>query len=411
MQLIHNVEVQENSNEAHHDTSERNVIISETQASINLDEEDEVSAQTSEDDFNVQTINKTCDKDLTRHPNTTENLKPSQSNVWEEDPLEGPSWLFNNTLAVPLRDNEPEESNHLHSSDFNNNTSDIIEYDDDDSSIADNTPDELSAFNMENVMESNNVSTLQKDVPPVPGHTEFESCSNDHDADNNLGTTFPASLSTCERNSDNEEDDPMSLASFVTLRRAPSEIMEEESEDFTLMLTRQPVRNMHFDINELQLPISDVSIINSNVDESDAKEITRSNITNVQTSNFASSRDQDVVSGYDRTTKIPLINKRERISVPEKNKHSNKKNKRTGTSSVKDKTEYIENDSTMDSKAKQGNKSEKYRDPSAAKVVLEKLNESRVKQKRSMSDETETQSVNNYMAMYARLYKLLIRVS
>jgi len=319
--------------------------------------------------------------------------------------LEGPSWLFNNTLAVPLRDNEPEESNHLHSSDFNNNTPDMIEYDDDDSSIADNNPDELSAFNMGNLMESNNVSTLQKDVPSAPGHTEFESCLNDHDVDNSLCTALPANLSTCERSSDNEEDDPISLASFVTLRRVPSEILEEESEDFTLMLTRQPVRNMHFDINELRLPTPDESLANSNVDESDVKEITRANVTNVQTLNFASNQDQDVVSGYDRTTKIPLINKREKISVPEKNKHSNKKNKK-----VRNKTEHVENDWTMDSRAKQRNKSESYRDPSAAKVVLEKLNESDVKQRTSMTDETESQSVNNYVAMYVRLYKLFTRV-
>ncbi|XP_026827350.1 dentin sialophosphoprotein-like [Ooceraea biroi] len=406
--LIHKVGVQEN-NDAHHDTSEKSVVTPNTQVSINLDEEDETCTSAShERDSGVQTVNKVSDKgDLTRHSSLTENARPSQNNVWEEDPLEGPSWLFNNTLAVPSRDNEPEESsNHLRvDSDFNNNTSvDIVEYDDDDddSSATDNNREELP-LNLGNFMEpsvsTNNASTLEKDAVPT---SDCESSSN-HDAGNSPCAVTPtASLSACERNLDNNVEDNTNFSNFVTLRRGQSEVVEEETEDFTLMLAPNchPIRNMNFDINELRLPTLDEPAINSNVGESDAEDIAISNITSVPASNLALNQDQDVMSVHDRVTikiSLPPANDHERVSTStERNKYASKKNKRAGVASLKDRAEHVDSDSMTNSRARKRSRPERNRDPSSAKVVLEKLNESRVRQ-RTSSDETDSQSTNSCM--------------
>ena len=57
---------------------------------------------------------------------------------------------------------------------------------------------------------------------------------------------------------------------------------------------------------------------------------------------------------------------------------------------MKDRTSHAENSPTIKNKAKLKNKSKSNRDPSTAKVVLEKLNESHVKS-------NMIQNINNVM--------------
>jgi len=90
------------------------------------------------------------------------------------------------------------------------------------------------------------------------------------------------------------------------------------------------------------------------------------------------------------TIKLPLIliNDHNRTSTPQKTKHSNK-SKKSRTPNTKDRTSRAESSSTIKNKAKSRTKSENNRDPSAAKVVLEKLNESHVKPKTSSANDTQ----------------------
>lgn len=356
--------------------------------SINSNEEDETHADTSKKDPDVQ-INKVSNKDFSRISNVAENSRLSQNNTrtWEEeDPLEGPSWLFNNTM--PSRDNEPEELDHVNVSDVNNNTSQVIVYDE--SSVTESNMEEVSNLNE----SMNDVQTSERDAVPIADCPEGESYLHEHDADDSTCEILPvATVSNRERNLDNIEDnnadDTMKFASFVTLRRGHSEA-PEEPEDFTLML-HQSTQNMQFNINELRLPVLEESMINdSTISNKINTEVTA---TIPRVTNMASVLNRSLnESDYNITIKLPLIviNDHKRTLTPQKKKHSNKSSKKPRMSNMKDQTSHNENSLPSKNKAKSRNKSDN-RDPSAAKVVLEKLNESHVKPRMSSTNE----SVNN----------------
>jgi len=114
--------------------------------SINSNEETETHIDTSKKNSDSVQISSKVSKDFSRNLSVTEGSRLPQNNTrtWEEeDPLEGPSWLFNNT--IPLQDNEPEELDHVNVSDVNNNTSQVIVYDD--SSVTGSNIEEISNLN------------------------------------------------------------------------------------------------------------------------------------------------------------------------------------------------------------------------------------------------------------------------
>lgn len=339
---------------------------------------------TSKKDSYVQISNKTSNKDV-RNSSVMENSKLSHNNprTWEEeDPLEGPSWLFNNTM--PSRDNEPEELD-VNVSDVNNNTSQEIAYDD--SSVTESNAEEISNLNE----SMSDMQTSERDTVPNIDRSECESYIHEQDADGSLCEVLPATtVSNREKSLDNVEDsnadDTMKFASFVTLRRGHSEAPDEETNDFTLML-RQSTQNMQFNINELRLPVLEESVLNNSVVSNEINtEITAAipRVTNIPSVSNRSLNESD----YNHITiKVPLIliNDHKRTSTPQKTKHSksSKSNKKSRMPSTKGRVSHTENSSTVKNTTKPKNKSENGRDPSAAKVVLEKLNESHVKPKMS----------------------------
>lgn len=342
----------------------------------------------SKKDPTVKINNKVSDKKLNKIPNVIENSRLSQNNTrnWEEeDPLEGPSWLFNNT--IPSQDNEPEELNHLNVSDVNNNTSQLIVYDDDSSDAESNT-EELSPLQSLNESVSD-ILTLDKNGTPA------DRISHKSDEDDNVCELPTRNILNCKENLNNIEDnnaeDTTNFARFVTLRREHPEM----TEDFTLMLSRQPIQNMQFDINELRLPNLEESMVNSIGNEIDTEITTASsNIANISTmSNNTpneSERDQTAI------TKLPLSSiKDERESTPQQKTYLNKNNKKM--LNFENETNYIKTASVIKDKTKKRNKSRNNRDPSAAKVVLEKLNEYHVKSKTPPVDGIESRNAHNHV--------------
>lgn len=357
---------------------------------MSVNEETETHADTPKKDPNVQISSKVSKKDFSRNVSVTENSKLSQNNTrpWdEEDPLEGPSWLFNNTM--PLRDNEPEEIES--DSDVNNNTSQAIVYDD--SSVTESN-EEASNLNE----STSKTPPSERDAALIADRSESDSSY--HEANGSIGELLPATTtSNRERSSDNEDSNPgdtMKFASFVTLRRGHSETPEETVEDFTLML-RQPAQNMQFNINELRLPVLEESSVinNSAVNNENDTELTAAipRVTNIPVASV-SNRSLNESDCNHITIKLPLIliNDHKRMPTPQKTKHSSKSVKKSNT---KERASPAENSSTTRSTAKPRNTRENSRDPSTAKVVLEKLNESHVKSRRSSND-IQT-STNNLM--------------
>ncbi|XP_012221363.1 uncharacterized protein [Linepithema humile] len=379
---IEDIEIQESSDETPHNTPNKNAILPETQISINLDD-DETYAHKSKKEPNVQTNSKGSNKDFNRSLSMMEISRVPQSSArnWEEDPLEGPSWLFNNTVTMPSRDNEPEELGHLNISDVNNNTAQVV-YDDssDAESVEESSLPNLTQF-------ANSTQGLERNAPFVC-RSKYESFSDYHDADDNFHVTA-AAVSTREKfSTENNEED--SMASFVTIRRGHSKL-EDETEDFTLML--RPMKSkMQFDINELRLPEEECTI-NSTIDH-DTSAVMNTPISSVSSVNLNDSRNDQVTM----KSSTVLIDNHEKASIVtlEQKSHSIKKSKKTKAPNLKDEINNAENSvSTFKNKRKQWNDWESNRDPSAAKVVLEKLNESRVKPK--IDDAESRNSHNNHM--------------
>ncbi|KYN19667.1 hypothetical protein ALC57_08143 [Trachymyrmex cornetzi] len=375
-----------------HDTSDDHLInrinaMSESQVPINSNEKNETHVDISKSDPDVQ-INNKITKDFSRNSSATENSKlQNNTRTWEEeDPLEGPSWLFNNT--IPSRDNEPELEND-DVSDVNNNTSQVIVYDD-------SSATESNIGDISNLNESmNDMQTPER--YPHADRSECDSYMQEHDTNDSICEILPtAAISNDKKNLGNVEDgnanDTMKFndtMSFVTLRRGHSEA-PEETEDFTLML-RPPRQNVQFDINELRLPVLEESVINNSAVNNEINTKVTATIPRVTSIPIASVSNQSLdKSDYNHITiKVPiiLVGDHQRTSTSQKTKHSS--NKKSSIPNMKDRTSHAEN-SPIKNKAKLKNKSKSNRDPSTAKVVLEKLNESHVKPNMA-------QNVNNVM--------------
>ncbi|KYQ49099.1 hypothetical protein ALC60_11826 [Trachymyrmex zeteki] len=380
------IESQENHDTSDDHLTDRINTLSESQVPINSNEKNETHIDTSKTDPDVQINNKIPNKDFSRNSNVSESSKLQNNNTrtWEEeDPLEGPSWLFNNT--IPPRDNEPELEND-DVSDVNNNTSQVIVYDD-------------SSATESNIGDISNLNESMSDIQtperyPLADRSECDSYMHEHDTNDSICEILPTTaISNDKRNLDNVEDgnanDTMKFTSFVTLRRGHSET-PEETEDFTLML-RQSRQNMQFDINELRLPVLEESVINDSAVNNEIDTKVTATIPRVTSIPIASVSNQSLdKSDYNHITiKLPiiLVSDHQRTSTPQKTKHSS--NKKSRTPNMKERTSHAEN-SPIKNKAKLRNKSKSNRDPSTAKVVLEKLNESHVKPNMA-------QNVNNIM--------------
>ncbi|XP_011694332.1 PREDICTED: uncharacterized protein LOC105453818 isoform X1 [Wasmannia auropunctata] len=389
------IESQESHDDTSHDLSDRINAIAESQVSIDSSEEDEPRVNTSKKDLSVR-LSKISSKDFSSNSSVAKNSRLTQNSTrnWEEeDPLEGPSWRFNNPLP---RDNEPEELDHDDVSDVNNNMSQVVVYDE--SSVAGSSLEESLNESVSNAQTSERDATLTADG------TEFESGLREHDSMD--GTICEIlSASNRERNTvENSVEDgnvdagTMKFASFVTLRRGQSEAPEEPEEDFTLML-RPSAQNMQFNMNELRLPVLEKIAVNNSADsnETDA-EVTAAipRVTNVSKVASSASNRNSNESDYDHIMqKLPLIiiNNHQSTPTQQKTKHSSKSgSKKTKIPNMKDSTSHAGGSSIVKSKAKFTSKSENNRDPSAAKVVLEKLNESHVKPRTSAND---TQNASN----------------
>lgn len=389
-----------------HDTSDRN-IISETEVlSINPNEEDELYAQTPKRSLNAQTSRKTSDKNINKSLNITENSRLN-NDASLEDPLEGPSWLFNDTLTVPSQDERRSDRSNV--SGVNNRTlqsnSKVIEYSDESSDV-DDIEEELSP--LQNLTKR--ITDIQIQKRDYVADMRDDSLGGDT-ANDSYCTILPtAPTSDRERSfNDAENNNTTNFASFVTMRRGHSQLDEEETEDFTLLLSHRPVRDMHFDINELRLPVLEQSIINSTTatNEIDSEVTTAiQRITNIQIPSISNRSINELDLDPTTTIKLPLILANDRVSTPEKSKSLNQKNKNTKTASSKSSTnQHVEDAVTIKDKTKRKKTSDNNQDPSTAKVVLEKLNQSRVKPGTPLPDDIRSQN-NSYT--YVRQLRFIL---
>ncbi|EFN76476.1 hypothetical protein EAI_04902 [Harpegnathos saltator] len=390
------VEMQESSDDGPHSTSNRDVI-PETQLSINLDDVDEDHAQIPSHSH-AQTKGKNAEKDWNRNSNVSKHSKLSQNNAdsWE-DPMEGPSWLLDN---IAISDDNATELDH--------------------STVADRRATQSSSKAAMAYADESSDAEDTEDELPMPALTDAETlnkgsfaanCIRDNHSpdggamDETYCTVLPTAIAfDHERHFNNEEDDnTTNLARFITMRRGNSSITEE-TDDFTLMMPRRPMRNMNFDINELRLPVLEGSVINPTIANDIESEVTTAiqRITNFRLPSMSSQNANEPEIDSTTTIKLPLVlvDDHDRVSTPEKGKgNSSQKSKRTKSPSPKDNANHIESLATVNKKTKQKKVKNNNHDPSAAKVVLEKLHESNVKPRTPSPDDT-SQSNNGYSYVY-----------
>ncbi|XP_017884048.1 probable protein phosphatase DDB_G0279461 isoform X2 [Ceratina calcarata] len=343
------------------DVSQSNNIISETPPS---------SDSPGKDDRDVSNQNQTCNNTLNEQgrKSTKENL-PSN---WE-DPLEGPSWLFNNSQAVPFTSKEQKTDNVNDS-----NNSDIS----------------MTLNGVESDKESSDDEDTIKRVLPLPASINENSLDGiekqNDEIDENDENTSPQSDNNNLPNMIGEmvEDNEIGSATgvdrvnFVTQRRGCLE--SEDEDDFTLILPTLRRRNMHFDMNDLKLPVLDQSALKPQPSVEPEPETTGriplQKISQIIPIPSVSHNSLNESAFNQSTVKLPTLvnNDYEDELTPTKEELGRKRKKQMNTES--NYSNCIDTASRSKNKNKQKKKKNKIvKDPSSAKVVLEKLNESDVK--------------------------------
>ncbi|XP_043481397.1 uncharacterized protein DDB_G0284459-like [Leptopilina heterotoma] len=284
------------------------------------------------------------------------------NNSMNEDPLEGSSWMFNNDLTAPIENDSDSDSE----------------------SQIDNAH-----------YKSSKVNANQQNGTFTPARTSTK-LQRQLDITENE-TPKKGAYSKGGINNDNSPDIEMTMnfARFVTKNRGHSarEVVDDfnDMDDPTIMLNiRQQTRKPSFNIDDLQLPVIESPVVNRPVNE---PEITSTiNIVAINgvmrepinyLSNMSLPRFSDVpvpVSEDELEVESPVVEKKK---VPRKRK---KKEILNETHSENE----MSIQSSVQSKAKKKKvkhkTNEKDKDPSAAKVVLQKL----PSQSRKYSDESFT---------------------
>ncbi|CAK9806036.1 hypothetical protein ANTPLA_LOCUS4744 [Anthophora plagiata] len=283
-----------------------------------------------------------------------------------EDPLEGPSWLLDNSQIVPFFTNKSKKVNDMNVSD-----------------------DDTISMTLKMSESSDEKSVPQTLSLPVSKKRANHNLKNDmngcgtfqqnENQENSFTTTTDVNKDRCEVDSPS-----MKLTNnFVTQRRGCLE--SEDEDDFTLMITQRP-RNLNFDINDLKLPVLEQSALKPVTSVEPEPEITTTlrKISQICVMPSVSNNSLDESMFNQSTVKLPLLvnndyENKDLSTLQNKTdvvQRKRKKKKVTSRQSI----DFIEGTPPYSKRKNQKRKKDKIvKDPSAVKVVLEKLNESNVK--------------------------------
>lgn len=189
------------------------------------------------------------------------------------------------------------------------------------------------------------------------------------------------------------------LQNYITQRRGYFE--SDDEDDFTLIYTRQP-RNVHFDINDLKLPVLEESALKPIIPAEPEPEITTTLRKISQICPMPSvSHDTLNESTFNQSTvNLPLLvnNDNETMElapVKKEKKLSQQKNKRQKVTTTTHFSDFVDNTPPLKkNNSYKKKKGKPMKDPSAVKVVLQKLNESDVKSRTPSPNETISRDCN-----------------
>lgn len=367
----------ENRNSQGNDTLENNDRVNSEDSQTNIETpESSPDNSKSNSDKTIGNENEEIGNNKGSASKTQEDINITQNTSDLEDPLEGPSWLFNNSSSVPSPKynvrhtfnsfgNKDKKTDEINIS--NNDSMDITlrATELSDSSDNENSMQETSRLSITNKRERNN---FNKDKE-INNEDEYQVVQRNINNDTFDITTSTDSTIINEDECKVEDENVVNFSNFVTQRRVC--LKDEEEDDFTLMYMRQP--NMNFDINDLKLPVLEQSALKPIVPVEPEPEVTTTIklMPQIDPLPSASNNSLDESMFNQSTVKLPVLNNNEN----KKKKKTKGKNRTSSESS-----EFVEITPPRDGKSDRKEKHKSVnKDPSAAKVVLQKLNEYDVK--------------------------------
>lgn len=300
-------------------------------------------------------------------PDVQTNSRNDRNDLFNrDDPLEGPSWLLNDYQNRPSSlTNSNIESNKAKNS---NNKSD-------------GARESNTKTSMLNTLPSNNNNNNSDDYQ---GNNESDSSSSKKNKLKSNTSEKRSVLNNAERNNlEKELDVAVNNNGFVTRQRGNStEADDDDLDEFTLMFMRRN-NNAPFDENDLQLPVLEDTVVKTVNTKEPEPEITTTLQKLTQNCEIPSTNNNiENESLIDRfTVKLPhLSNTTFECTIPmvdiSLDMLQKKKVKNINKSLKEDNSENI---TSRRKKSKKHDKSTIDKDPSAVKVVLQKLNDSYVK--------------------------------
>ncbi|KOC59920.1 hypothetical protein WH47_10480 [Habropoda laboriosa] len=350
----------ENSDDVNQENPEANVI-------------SEISSSDSTPDKSIEDKNKQVNNKLDStngQEDANVNQTKNRTSNWE-DPLEGPSWLFNNSQIVPSFTNKNKKADDVSVSDDDTMSMTLKMSE---SSDEKSMPQTLSLpISRKRANHANN-SKNGKQTNDKNGCNMLQQNENN---DNSCNTSTDVNETQCEV----DDESRVNLASFITQRRGCLE--SEDDDDFTLMVARRPC-NTHFDINDLKLPVLEQSTLKPVTPAEPEPEITTTlrKISQICVMPSVSNNSLEESAFNRSTVNLPLlVNDYEDkdLSLRNKTKFEQRKKKKR-KAAIRESIDFIEGTPPHSKKNNQKKKKDKVvKDPSAVKVVLEKLNECDVK--------------------------------
>ncbi|XP_053997197.1 uncharacterized protein LOC128886385 isoform X1 [Hylaeus anthracinus] len=372
----------------------------DSQTSITIPETPPSGDSQDDNDKTIENKNEQIDNELDdindqtkRNSNEVQNLTSN----WE-DPLEGPSWLFNNFQTVPCYMDEKTDNVNVSSNDSMCIT--LKATDTNDTSDSENCVELTSSMPLSNRRKSQ----TQMSKTDKGTYNKNENTVHQQNRNNEiLGDTFTSTALT-----DTVENEPtVNLANFVTQRRGCFE--SEDEDDFTLLLMRRP-RNIPFDVNDLKLPVLEESALKpiASVDSEPEITTTLRKISQIGPIPSLANNSLNESTFSQSMVKLPLLinndydNKDLRQSKDEPESLSRKKKVKKVT--VRNSSECVDTSATLNRKNNQKKKNKPpSKDPSSAKVVLQKLDESDVKLRTPTPEEITHDSMQSLSPVSLRM--------
>lgn len=287
-----------------------------------------------------------------------------------EDPLEGPSWLFNNSQVVPSVINKNNKTDNI-----NVSNEDIMSLTESSDIFDEEKTMSMSITHSSQLYNSNNSKQMNDE-------NEFDM------SQQNENNTFHNVTLLTDSNDEykSQNASTMNLQNFVTQRRGYFE--SEDEDDFTLIYTQRPC-NMNFDINDLKLPVLEQSALKPNITIEPEPEITTTlrKISQIYPIPSVSLNTLDESEFNQSTVKLPLLanndyDDKEMTILKKKSKSSRQKKVKIIQTQCND---FVETSLLKKNNCQKKKKDKFVKDPSAVKVVLQKLDEFDVKSNEILS--------------------------